>query len=151
MMARRRAICSAPLIRIEIGVIKGLLNSKWENRVLVARKKAKKVQEKKPRKNMFPSDAESIELRRKSAEAQAAKVTPQKDGEGVFDTYAVGSMQWDSPYMVEIRDLSGKRRCFTDRGGCGLIGMPTKCHFSWSTTSRRARMSTISTGCICQT
>jgi superfamily II DNA or RNA helicase len=56
---------------------------------------------------MFPSDAESIELRRCSAEAQAAKVTPQKDGEGVFGTYAVGSMQWQSPYMVEIRELSG--------------------------------------------
>ncbi len=74
---------------------------------MVARKKAKKVQEKKSRKNMFPSDEESIELRRCSAEAQAAKVTPQKDGEGVFGTYAVGSMQWASPYMVEIRELSG--------------------------------------------
>jgi len=75
---------------------------------LDAQKKARKVQEKKPRKNMFPSDEESIELRRSSAEAQAAKVTPQKDGEGVFGTYAVSSMQWESPYMVEIRDLSGK-------------------------------------------
>ena len=74
---------------------------------MTALKKAGKVQEKKPRKNMFPSDAESIELRRNSAEAQAAKVTPQKDGEGVFGTYAVGSMQWESPYMVEIRDLIG--------------------------------------------
>ena len=31
---------------------------------MIARKKASKVQEKKPRQNLFPSDAESIELRR---------------------------------------------------------------------------------------
>ncbi len=76
---------------------------------MTAQKKAKKVQEKKSRKNMFPSDAESIELRRSSAEAQAAKVTSQKDGEGVFGTYAVSSMQWESPYRVEIRDLQANR------------------------------------------
>ena len=77
---------------------------------LTARKKAKKVQEKQARKNMFPSDEESIELRRKGAEVQAAKVVPQKDGTGLFGTYAVGSMQWESPYMVEIRDLVGTRK-----------------------------------------
>lgn len=76
---------------------------------MTTQRKAAKVQEKKPRKNMFPSDEESIELRRNSAEVQAAKVTPQKDGEGVFGTYAVGSMQWESPYMVEIRDLQASR------------------------------------------
>jgi len=76
---------------------------------LIARKKARKVQERKPRKNLFPSDEESIELRRASAEEQAAKVMPQKDVDGVFGTYAVSSMQWASPYMVEIRDLSGMR------------------------------------------
>ncbi len=74
-----------------------------------ARKKAKLVQGKKPRKNLFPSDEESVELRRNNAEAQAAQVTPQKDGEGIFGTYAVGSMQWESPYMVEIRDLQASR------------------------------------------
>ncbi len=76
---------------------------------MTARKKARKVQEKKPRKNMFPSDEESIELRRQGAEAQAAKVTSQKDGDGLFGTYAVGSMQWETPYMVEIRDLAANR------------------------------------------
>ncbi len=34
-------------------------------RGLNARKKARKVQEKKPRKNLFPSDAENIAVRRK--------------------------------------------------------------------------------------
>ena len=41
---------------------------------MIARKKARKVQEKKPRQNMFPSDAEGVELRRKSAAVQAAKM-----------------------------------------------------------------------------
>jgi hypothetical protein len=72
---------------------------------VVRRKMAKKVQEKVPRKNMFPSDEESIELRRQNAEMQAAKVVAQIDGDGVFGTYAVASEQWDVPYMVEIRDL----------------------------------------------
>lgn len=82
-------------------------------------KKAKRVQEKKPRKNMFPSDAESIELRRKNAEVQAAKVTPQKDGEGVFGSYAVGSAQWETPYMVEIRELQK----MSNSCSCGDYGM----------------------------
>ncbi len=76
---------------------------------MIARKKAKKIQEKKPRKNLFPSDEESVELRRKSAEARAARVMPQKDGDGVFSSYAVDSSQWESPYMVEIRDLRAMR------------------------------------------
>ena len=65
---------------------------------------AKKVTRAKPRRRGFPTDAESIELRRKQASRQRAEVKPE-DGDGVFVSYAVHSAQWPQPYRVEIRAL----------------------------------------------
>ncbi|MDD2236346.1 MAG: DEAD/DEAH box helicase [Kiritimatiellae bacterium] len=67
---------------------------------------ARKVQAKKAARNLFPSDDESVELRRQGAEMQSARVMPLDSGHRFFGAYEVASTQWKEPYRVEIRSLT---------------------------------------------
>lgn len=67
---------------------------------------ARKVQHRKVAPKHFPTDEESILLRRKRAEKEAAEVTPHTGAGDLYGTYDVASAQWDHPYRVEIRSLS---------------------------------------------
>ncbi len=60
------------------------------------------------RRVAFPTDAESVELRRQGAEREAARVTRRNpDGtDRFFGAFDVASAQWKHPYRVEIRSLS---------------------------------------------
>ncbi len=69
-------------------------------------KKAKQVQKRPPKRVGFPTDEQSIVLRRESAEkekAQVTRVAMRDDFHGLFE---VSSTQWEQPYRVEIRSLS---------------------------------------------
>ena len=67
--------------------------------------KAKRVQGRKPTPRHFPTDEESVVLRHKAAEKEAARVEETAiDGE-FFGAYQVASSQWTQPYDVEIRSL----------------------------------------------
>ena len=70
------------------------------------RRKATLVQKRKPKPIGFPSDEESIRLRREGAakaEAQVTRVAMLDDFHGLLE---VASSQWEHPYQVEIRSLS---------------------------------------------
>ena len=53
----------------------------------------------------FPTDEESIELRRIKAEKEAAKVERVRAYDDFYGDFLVTSTQWEEPYRVEIRSL----------------------------------------------
>ncbi|MFH0878473.1 MAG: SNF2-related protein, partial [Lentisphaerota bacterium] len=55
----------------------------------------------------FPTDAESVELRRISAEKEAAGVQCLAAHGKFYGDFQVESSQWEQPYRVEIRSLLG--------------------------------------------
>ena len=69
---------------------------------------------KKPAKKRLPplppimNDEESVEFRRRTAAEEKAAVKPVDLVDDFRGVYEVGSTQWDEPYIVEIRDLSGR-------------------------------------------
>ncbi len=67
---------------------------------------AKKVLSRKIAKPGFPTDEESIILRRINAEKENAKViAANKNKNDFYGIYKVESSQWNEPYTVEIRSL----------------------------------------------
>jgi len=71
-------------------------------------KQAKGVQARPAKRGGFPTDAESILLRREAGEKSTARVVRLEDGagDGFHGTYEVASAQWKHPYRVEIRSLT---------------------------------------------
>ncbi len=71
-------------------------------------KHAQRIQKKPAKRNLFPSDAESIELRREGATREAARVVRREsfDRDGFYGDFEVTSSQWETPYHVEIRSLT---------------------------------------------
>ncbi|NCD31965.1 MAG: DEAD/DEAH box helicase [Spartobacteria bacterium] len=76
---------------------------KKESRKNKAKISAKKVLP--SAKNMFPTDDESIALRRKGAAKEMAGVVRVDLRRDAFGSYDVASMQWQDSYRVEIRSL----------------------------------------------
>lgn len=72
------------------------------------RKRAKEVQQRKPLSPTFPTDEESIELRRATAEKEGRSVKCLELVDEFRGRYQVDSAQWEHPYTVEIRDLQGR-------------------------------------------
>jgi len=70
------------------------------------KKKAKKIQQYKSKHIGFPSDEESVVLRRKNAEKEGAKVKRLDSNNEFFGCFEVSSVQWELPYLVEIRNLT---------------------------------------------
>lgn len=71
------------------------------------RKQAKKVKQRKPKYTAFPTDAESITLRREGAEKEKARVMRlDAPDDGFYGSFEVSSTQWEHPYVVEIRSLA---------------------------------------------
>ena len=70
------------------------------------RESAKRVQSKQSRKVQFPTDEESVVLRQKNAEKEAAEVCSLRVEGDFFGEYQVASAQWETPYLVEIRSLN---------------------------------------------
>lgn len=68
-------------------------------------KAAKKVLSRKLVKPGFPTDEESIVLRKINAEKENAPVRKVKPNVMFYGIFEVGSTQWDEPYTVEIRSL----------------------------------------------
>jgi len=54
----------------------------------------------------FPSDEESIALRREGAEREAAQVARESSADPFYGVYTVASTQWKAPYRVELRSLT---------------------------------------------
>lgn len=78
--------------------------------VMSARKKASVKRGAKPKLAPLPpilTDEESVEARRRNALEEQAGVTPLRLLDGFHGEYEVGSMQWRTPYVVEIRSLRG--------------------------------------------
>ena len=73
------------------------------------RKKARAVQARPAKRMVFPSDAESVQLRREEARKSTARVIRVAPGDdaGFYGVYAVASAQWKGQsYRVEIRSLT---------------------------------------------
>ena len=68
-------------------------------------KVAKKVLSRKLAKPGFPTDEESIILRKINAEKENVAVLRQTQKGEFYGIYEVGSSQWSEPYTVEIRSL----------------------------------------------
>lgn len=69
-------------------------------------KRAKKVQSRRAKITGFPTDAESIELRRERAEKEKTRVTRRGPDEAFYGEFDVASSQWNTPYLVIIRSLT---------------------------------------------
>jgi len=70
-------------------------------------RKSKAVQKRIPKRTGFPTDEESVAFRRKNAaeeRARVARIDMLDDFHGLFE---VASSQWEQPYRVEIRSLTG--------------------------------------------
>lgn len=72
------------------------------------RSKTKKTKKLPPLPPILSNEA-SVEFRRRTALEEAAAVTPIRLIDDFRGDYEVESTQWDEPYVVEIRDLSGRR------------------------------------------
>ena len=72
----------------------------------MTKKKAKKIQKRRPKRARFPSDEESIVLRRENAAKERATVSRVEMLDDFHGLFEVSSTQWEHPYRVEIRSLS---------------------------------------------
>ncbi len=70
------------------------------------KKRAKTVKQRKPKYLGFPSDAESVDLRRHSAAEEQAVVRRLGNDHEFYGDFEVSSTQWEHPYIVEIRSLT---------------------------------------------
>ncbi len=69
------------------------------------KKRAKGVRTRKPMRMGFPSDEESLVLRREGATKEQAKVMCIETHDDFHGLFEVASSQWEQPYVVEIRNL----------------------------------------------